>query len=110
MLQTHVNNDIYNKYCLTHNNINTLVSEPHSNFTLHTIPQYPSTSSPLSQYANFQSSNAVTNYSTCLRNTTQDSDSVIKNKLLEPETYDGTTSAEWSEYIIHFEQITEWSE
>ena len=29
--------------------------------------------------------------------------------MLEPETYDGTTSAEWSEYIIHFEQITEWN-
>ena len=35
------------------------------------------------------------------------------NKMLEPTTYDGTTSAEWSEYIIHFVQIAErnnWSE
>ena len=94
---------------LVHPNINTPVSEPRSNFTLHTIPQYPSTSCPESQYANVQSSNAVTNYGTCLRNTTQNSDSVIKNKMLEPETYDGTTSAEWSEYIIHFEQIAEWN-
>lgn len=35
--------------------------------------------------------------------------SASKNKMLEPETFDGTSSAEWSEYIIHFEQIAEWN-
>ena len=32
-----------------------------------------------------------------------------KNKMLEPETFDGISSAEWAEYIIHFEQIAEWN-
>ena len=32
-----------------------------------------------------------------------------KNKMLEPETFDGTSSTEWTEYIIHFEQIAEWN-
>ena len=32
-----------------------------------------------------------------------------KIKMLEPETFDGTSSAEWAEYIIHFEQIAEWN-
>ena len=32
-----------------------------------------------------------------------------KSKMLEPETFDGTSSAEWSEYLIHFEQIAEWN-
>ena len=36
-------------------------------------------------------------------------DSSTKNKMLEPETFDGTSSAEWAEYIIHFEQIAEWN-
>ena len=32
-----------------------------------------------------------------------------ENKMLEPETFDGISSAEWAEYIIHFEQIAEWN-
>ena len=32
-----------------------------------------------------------------------------KNKMLEPETFDGLSSAEWAEYIIHIEQIAEWN-
>ena len=32
-----------------------------------------------------------------------------KNKMLEPETFDGISSAEWAEYIIHFQQIAEWN-
>ena len=32
-----------------------------------------------------------------------------KIKMLEPETFDGTSSAEWAEYVIHLEQIAEWN-
>ena len=32
-----------------------------------------------------------------------------KIKMLEPETFDGASSADWAEYIIHFEQIAEWN-
>ena len=32
-----------------------------------------------------------------------------KVMMLEPETFDGTSSAEWAEYFIHLEQIAEWN-
>ncbi|MFI0460208.1 MAG: hypothetical protein ACH254_21700, partial [Candidatus Thiodiazotropha endolucinida] len=33
-----------------------------------------------------------------------------KNKAFEPETFDGSPmGTEWSEYIIHFEQIAQWN-
>ena len=32
-----------------------------------------------------------------------------KNKILEPETFDDISSAEWTEHIIHFEQIAKWN-
>ena len=44
MLQTHVNNDIYNKYCLIHNNIN------FNTFNSEDSVQIPSASSDLSQH------------------------------------------------------------
>ena len=37
------------------------------------------------------------------------SDYQVRNKMLEPETFDGTSKTEWSDYIIHFEQIAEWN-
>ena len=31
------------------------------------------------------------------------------NKMIEPDTFDGTSNTEWSDYIVHFEQIADWN-
>ena len=34
---------------------------------------------------------------------------LVKQKVLTPETFSGTSTTEWSDYIIHFEQIAAWN-
>ena len=33
----------------------------------------------------------------------------MMNKLIEPDTFDGTSNTEWSDYIVNFEQIADWN-
>lgn len=33
----------------------------------------------------------------------------VMNKMIEPDTFDGTSNTEWSDYIVHFEQIADWN-
>lgn len=33
----------------------------------------------------------------------------VRNRMIEPETFDGTSTTDWSDYIVHFEQIADWN-